>query len=178
MSAQELLVEHRMKNPSRGSKRVVLGALAALGLAVALRLAAFQLGFAPLPPEPFFGDGSRVVLTSALSRALPIPDAALGAIGYAVELLLTVVGGTDRWRSRSWLALLYAAVAAAMAVVAVLLAAWQALGLRAGCTLCLVSAMISLVIVGPALAEGRAALAHVLDEVGLGGRLRAILHRG
>jgi hypothetical protein len=32
--------------------------------------------------EPFFGDGSRTVLTSGISRLLPVPDAALGAFEH------------------------------------------------------------------------------------------------
>jgi hypothetical protein len=31
--------------------------------------------------EPFFGNGSRLILTSGVSRILPVPDAALGALG-------------------------------------------------------------------------------------------------
>jgi hypothetical protein len=42
--------------------------------------------------EPFFGEGSRVILTSSVSRLLPVPDAALGAFGY----LLDAVGRPHR----------------------------------------------------------------------------------
>lgn len=159
-----------MKNPSRASKRIVLAVLAASGLAIAVRLAAFQLGLAPAPFEPFFGDGSRIVLSSWLSRALPIPDAALGAAGYAVELTLTVVGGTERWRTRPRLVLLYCGVAMALGAAGVFLAAWQVLAVHAGCTLCLASATISVAIAGLALTEGRAAMRR--------STLRAILHGG
>ena len=41
-------------------------------------LALYQLGYFSEVWEPFFGNGSAEVLHSALSRVLPIPDAALG----------------------------------------------------------------------------------------------------
>ncbi len=129
--------------------------LALLGLAISTYLAAFQLGVIAAPWDPFFGDGSRAVLTSDLSRALPVPDAAMGAGLYLVDAVL----GT-------WLALrpgvlpkvgmTLAAIATAGAAVGVFLVAYQVLAVQALCTLCLGSALISWLLAAGAIAEARA----------------------
>src|SRR5574338_1544499 len=90
-------------NPSRWSERLPLVGLAIVGFAIAAYLAAFQLGFGSAGWEPFFGDGSRRILTSGVSRALPVPDAALGAAGYLLDAVTGLVGGRARWRSRPWM---------------------------------------------------------------------------
>jgi uncharacterized membrane protein len=120
--------------------------LAICGLYVSVYLAFFQYGLIHTVWDPLFGDGSRAVLTSPLSRALPVHDAALGAVAYLAEAVLEAAGGTRRWHDRPWLVLLLGLVTAAMAVTAVGLISYQALVLRRFCTLCLVSAAISLVL--------------------------------
>lgn len=78
---------------TRVARRGLIGGLALAGLAIAVYLTLYQLGIVPTVWEPFFGEGSRKVLHSPISRLLPIPDASLGAVGYLVE----------RWRGRrSW----------------------------------------------------------------------------
>ena len=77
-------------NPSAWSQRVPIAVLATIGFGIAGWLALFQLGALPAIWEPFFGDGSRTILTSGVSRMLPVPDAALGAFGYLH------FGGDDR----------------------------------------------------------------------------------
>jgi uncharacterized membrane protein len=131
--------------------RALIAVLALLGLVIAARLGAYQLGLLPLPWEPFFGDGPRLVLHSTLSRALPIPDAVLGAAAYAVEL------GLQLHRSRRW-ALASGIVACAMAATGLALVLVQALAVHAFCTLCLASAAISWLILAPAVMEALAAL--------------------
>jgi uncharacterized membrane protein len=53
--------------------------------------------------EPFFGEGSRVILTSSVSHLLPVPDAALGAFGYLLDAVAGLIGGRQRWRTRPWI---------------------------------------------------------------------------
>ena len=50
--------------------------------------------------------GSRTVLTSPVSRLPPIPDAALGALGYLVDAATGVIGRRDRWRTMPWIVLM------------------------------------------------------------------------
>lgn len=120
--------------------------LAFAGLLVSLNLAFFQYHLTRSVWDPLFGDGSQAVLTSSFSRALPVHDAALGCLAYALEATLELAGGNDRWRRRPWLVLLLAATATAMAVTALGLVLLQVLVVHAFCTLCLVSAAISLTV--------------------------------
>jgi uncharacterized membrane protein len=131
-------------SPSAWEKRLPIAGLALAGLAIAVYLTLYQLGIVPIVWEPFFGDGSRRVLHSPISRLLPVPDASLGAVGYLVEI---VTGLTPKT------VLFFGAVAAAMALFGLLLAAVQAFWLWAGCTLCLTSAAISVGIAAMARKE-------------------------
>jgi uncharacterized membrane protein len=96
--------------------------------------------------EPFFGDGSRRVLTSSLSQALPVPDASLGAAAYLTEAVLEAIGGPRRWQHWPWVVLAAGLVAAGLGMAALGLIAAQALLVRHFCTLCLISAAISLLV--------------------------------
>jgi uncharacterized membrane protein len=148
-------------NPSRYATRAAVLVCTLLGFAVAARLAAYQLHLASSPPDPIFGAGSERVLHSALSRMLPVPDAALGAAAYATEAVLVVLGRSDRAATAPVLVLAYAALASAMGLAAVGLVVYQAGILHAGCLLCLASALVSLLLVVPAWSEARVALEHV-----------------
>ena len=109
--------------------------------------------------EPFFG--SREVLTSAFSRSLPVPDASLGALAYLTEVVLSFVGGRDRWRSMPWTTVALGCVVGLGAVVSVLLMIVQPVVVGAWCTLCLASAFVSLTVVGPGMEELLATLQHL-----------------
>ncbi|HVY46942.1 MAG TPA: vitamin K epoxide reductase family protein [Minicystis sp.] len=146
--------------PSRASKRVAAAAFAALGVAIAAWLAAYQLGLVPRPWDPLFGDGTRAVLRSSFSRALPIPDALVGACAYLAEIVALAWGDRDRYRTRPAAVYVYAAIAFGMALGGAALVVLQALVVRAFCTLCLASAAISLALAAPAAAELAAAIRH------------------
>jgi hypothetical protein len=83
-------------NPASWGERLPLVGLALLGFLIAGYLALYQWGVFPSVWEPFFGDGSKSVLHSWISRMLPIPDAALGAIGYLLDAVTGVAGGRGR----------------------------------------------------------------------------------
>ncbi len=133
-------VEH---NPSSLARRLPVLSLALLGFGIASYLALYQLHVVAHVWEPFFGNGSERVLHSFTARMLPVPDAALGATGYAAEILAGAIGGADRWRRHPKLVIAYGAVVAGVGLTALSLAAVQALVIQAGCTLCLLSAAIS-----------------------------------
>ncbi len=120
--------------------------LALVGGAISVYLAIYQLRFVYQVWEPFFGEGSRQILRSNFSEALPIPDAALGAAGYFLELLLLLVGGTQRWRTLPAVVICYGAVIGLFGVVSVVLVGLQFFLFHTFCTLCLASAAISLTI--------------------------------
>lgn len=129
--------------PSALPRRLAVAVLAFAGFLVSMQLAFFQYGLTHTMWEPWFGDGSARVLDSAFSRALPVRDAAIGAAAYLLEFVLELAGGTRRWR-RPWPVLLLGLVAAGMALTAAGLVLMQAFVVHAFCTLCLVSAALSL----------------------------------
>lgn len=148
-------------NPSIWSKRLPLVVLALVGCADAAYLALYQLGIVAHVWEPFFGDGSRVILHSSVSRLLPVPDAALGALGYLTEAVCGTIGGRGRWRTMPYLVFIYAAIVALFGAASVVLVVLQLTYFHAWCTLCLASAVISFVIVALAIDEPRASWQYI-----------------
>jgi uncharacterized membrane protein len=151
-------------NPSSWPQRLPLIGAAVLGFAIATYLALFQLHVVDDVWEPFFGDGSRRVLTSGASRVLPIPDAALGAIGYLADAVSGAIGGRHRWRRMPWIVVLFGVAVGPLGAVSILLVILQPLVYDAWCTLCLASAVISVVMIGPAMDEVLASLQHIARE--------------
>jgi len=139
----------------RDARSLLVAGLAALGLTISLVLAAFQLGLIATVWDPIFCDGSRQVLTSPLSRAFPIPDAVVGAAAYALDLVLAVGLAIRIWRP-AILAAMLAVLAVLGAVVAISLAIAQPLIAHAGCSLCLCSTAVSVLLAVTAVLEARA----------------------
>jgi uncharacterized membrane protein len=134
-------------------------------------LALYQLGLLTSVWEPFFGSGSQAVLHSGVARSLPFPDALLGAVCYCIEVATGLIGGPNRWRAMPWIVLVYGLTIIGLGLVSLLLIIFQPLLLHAWCTLCLISAAISLSIVGPAMDEVVASLQFLRREHRQGGSL-------
>src|SRR5690242_11836835 len=81
------------RNPSAWSHRRWVIGLALLGAGIATYLTLYQAGLIRQVWEPFFGDGSEIVLRSWVSTMLPVPDATLGVLAYLVEAVLASLGG-------------------------------------------------------------------------------------
>lgn len=92
---------------------------------------------------------------------LDIPDAALGALAYGTEVVLTFIGGRSRWRTAPWTVLFFGVVILSGALVSLLLIGMQAFLVDAWCTLCLASAAISLAIFVLGFEEPVAGLKHL-----------------
>lgn len=148
-------------NPSSWSERLPIIALAVLGGAIAGYLALYQVGVFDTVWEPLFGAGSRTILHSGISRLLPIPDAALGACGYLLDAGSGIVGGNSRWRSMPWIVTLFGLAVGPLGAISVLLVILQPVLYGAWCTLCLASALISLLMIGPAMDEILASLQYL-----------------
>lgn len=114
--------------------------------------------------EPFFGDGSRVILGSSVSRTLPLPDAALGAAGYLVDAVTGAIGGRSRWRTMPWMAVVFGMAVGPPGAVSILLVILQPVLYHSWCTLCLLSAVISVAMIGPAMDELLASLQFLRRE--------------
>lgn len=145
-------------NPSSWSKRAPLLILAIAGFLIALYLGLYQLHVFQNVWEPFFGNGTNAVVKSSFSRSLPIPDGLIGAFGYFCDIILVSMGDNVRWKTKSWVVILYSFVVGIMGLVSILLILFQAAVLHTWCTLCLVSAALSLSMVIPAMQELSASL--------------------
>ena len=156
-------------NPSAWSQRLPIVGLALVGFAVATYLALYQYGVLSTVWEPFFGDGSRKVLTSHLSSVLPVKDGALGAFSYLLDAVTGAIGGTKRWRTLPWMVIIFGLAVGPLGAVSVLLVIAQPLLYDSFCTLCLFSAVISLAMIGPAMDEFLAACQDIRRVQAAGG---------
>lgn len=145
-------------NPSAWHQRLPIVAVALTGLAIAIYLALFQYGVVETVWEPFFGDGSATVLDSKLSRVLPVSDAALGAAGYLADAVSGVLFGVHRWRTHPWIVVFFGIAVGPLGLISVLLVIAQPVLYGSFCTLCMVSAAISLAMIPPAVDEVLASL--------------------
>ena len=132
--------------------------MALIGFAIAGSLALYQWRILPDVWEPFFGDGSRVILDSPLSHILPVPDAALGAMGYLVDAITGAIGGRRRWRTMPWMVVLFGLAVGPLGAASILLVILQPVAFGAWCTLCLASAALSILLIGPSMDEVLASL--------------------
>jgi uncharacterized membrane protein len=148
-------------NPSAWSERLPIVALAAGGFGIASYLALYQWRAIDTVWEPFFGRGSVTVLNSGVSRILPIPDAALGALGYLADAVTGMIGGRDRWRRLPWIVILFGLAVGPLGAISILLVILQPVLYESWCTLCLASALISVLMIGPAMDETLASLQYL-----------------
>lgn len=151
-------------SPSTLGQRLPLVVVALIGFAIAGYLSLYQLGIVSTVWEPFFGDGSRRILHSWVSEVLPIPDAALGALGYLADAVTGIVGGRSRWRTMPWLVISFGVLVGPLGVVSVLLVILQPVLFDSWCTLCLASAVASMVMIGPAMDEVLASMQFLRRE--------------
>jgi uncharacterized membrane protein len=140
-------------NPSDWLQRGPIIAMAFVGFFLSRYLAAYQLGHIPYPWDPFFGDGTRRVLDSEVSKALPISDAGLGAVSYMIEALSGFMGGRNRWRTMPWMVLMFGLLVVPLGIVSIVLVILQPVAVGAWCTLCLITAAAMLIMISPAVDE-------------------------
>lgn len=148
-------------NPATWPQRLPIIGLALVGMGISTYLTLFQVGVLDTVWEPFFGDGSRRVLESDLSRVLPVPDAALGAFAYLLDAIAGVIGGTKRWKTMPWIVVVFGLAVGPLGAVSIALVMSQPLVVGAWCTLCLASAVVSLFMIGPAMDEMLASLQYL-----------------
>jgi len=140
-------------NPSDWIQRGPIIAMAFVGFFLSRYLAAYQLGHIAYPWDPFFGDGTRRVLDSEISKAWPISDAGLGAVSYMLEALSGFMGGRNRWRTMPWMVLMFGVLVVPLGIVSIVLVILQPVAVGAWCTLCLVTAGAMLIMIAPAIDE-------------------------
>jgi hypothetical protein len=151
-------------NPSSWNQRVPVIFLAWVGFFVARYMGAFQLGFIDTVWDPFFGDGTRRVLTSDVSHSFPVSDATLGAFSYIMDVLFGYAGSTHRWRTMPWVVIIFGILIIPLGVVSVTLVILQPVAVGYWCTLCLTSAIISLIMIPFTLDEVLATVQVMIHE--------------
>ncbi len=138
-------------NPSAWSQRIPIAALAGVAFFISTYMALYQWRLIPEVWDPVFGTGTRNVLDSDVSEQmrswLLIPDAALGAIAYLGDAIYGLAGTTRRWQYRPWMVILFGLDVIPLGIVSAILVVMQGTVVGAWCFLCLVTALISLVLV-------------------------------
>ena len=114
-------------NPSTWTQRLPIIVLAILGLYVSRYLAAYQLGYIPGVWDPFFAasspldprNGTEDIITSWVSKAWPVSDAAVGGYTYLLEILTGIAGSRLRWRTMPWLVVLFGLMIAPLGITSI-----------------------------------------------------------
>lgn len=162
-------------NPSTWTQRLPIILLAVLGLEVSRYLTAYQLGLIDGVWEPFFmgspadpQNGTEEIITSEVSEAFPIPDAALGGYTYALEILTGIIGSKARWRTMPWLVFLFGLMIVPLGVVSITFIIIQPIVIGTWSTLTLIAAAAMLIQIPYSVDELLATLQFVKRRVKAG----------
>ena len=132
--------------PSSWFQRVPIIALAVIGLLVSRYLAGYQLETIPGVWDPFFAgteagkNGTEQIITSSVSEAWPVPDAGLGALTYALEIIVGLIGSSRRWRTMPWLVMVFGVMIVPLGAISIFFIIIQPIVIGTYCTLCLIAA--------------------------------------
>ncbi|MBL8365011.1 MAG: NAD-dependent epimerase/dehydratase family protein [Comamonas sp.] len=172
-------------NPSAWTQRLPIIATALIGLFVARYLAAYQLGHIPHVWDPFFDgsltdpqNGTEEVITSAVSKAFPVSDAALGGYTYLLEILTGLVGAKARWRTMPWLVVLFGLMIAPLGVTSIVFVIIQPIVIGTWSIVALIGAAAILIQIPYSLDELIATLQFVRRRMRAGRNGLAVFFRG
>jgi len=166
-------------NPAAWDQRLPVIVLASIGFVIAMYLSLYQWDVIPEVWEPFFsshgfdGQSRKILRESGVAKEsleiLKVPDAFLGALGYLADAITGAIGGRNRWRTLPWIVIVFGVFVGPLGAVSIALVIVQPVLYKAWCTLCLVTAVISVLMIGPAMDEVLASMQHVRREM-LAGR--------
>jgi uncharacterized membrane protein len=138
-------------NPSAWSQRIPICILAMVAFLIATHMALYQWRLIDDVWDPVFGEQSRNVLDSDVAAMMDawfgMPDAALGALAYLGDAIFGLAGSTRRWQYRPWMVILFGIDVVPLGIVSVILVLAQATIVGNWCFLCLITAVISLILV-------------------------------
>lgn len=139
-------------NPSDWTQRLPIILLAVVGLYVSRYLAAYQLGHIPDVWDPFFAgapddpqNGTEEIITSWVSKAWPVSDAAVGGYTYLLEILTGIVGSRARWRTMPWLVVLFGLMIAPLGITSIFFIIIQPVVIGTWSTIALIGAAAILI---------------------------------
>ena len=144
--------------PASWVQRAPIAVLAFIGLLLSRYMAAYQLGYVDTAWDPFFTtssglNGTETIITSAESKAWPIADAGLGAVVYTLELVMTFMGGKNRWRTMPWMVLALAFLILPLGIVSIYFIIIQPISIGTWCTPCLIAALAMVLMIPYSLDE-------------------------
>ena len=162
-------------NPSSWTQRLPIIVLALVGLQVSRYLAAYQLGHVDSVWEPFFmgavdnpRNGTEEIITSSVSKAWPVSDAAVGGYTYVLEILTGIVGSRMRWRTMPWLVILFGLMIAPLGITSIFFIIIQPIVIGTWSTLALIGAAAVLIQIPYSLDELLATLQFMRRRVKAG----------
>jgi nucleoside-diphosphate-sugar epimerase len=162
-------------NPSTWTQRLPIIVLALVGLQVSRYLAAYQLGHVDSVWEPFFmgaadnpRNGTEEIITSSVSKAWPVSDAAVGGYTYVLEILTGIVGSRVRWRTMPWLVILFGLMIAPLGITSIFFIIIQPIVIGTWSTLALIGAAAVLIQIPYSLDELLATLQFMRRRVKAG----------
>lgn len=139
------------RNPSSFPQRISIALIALPAVFISLYLGFYQWGFIDTVWDPFFGKQSQAVLDSNVSHRMRewfvVPDAILGFLAYLGDVIFAIAGSERRWQYRPWLVLIFGIDVIPLGIVSAVLVFLQAFVVGEWCTLCIVTAIISLILV-------------------------------
>ena len=139
---------------SERAARLTIAGLSFVGIADALYMLAYDEGLIDSLICPFFGQGCNIVGRSAHAKHFGVPNAAVGALGYAAMASLAIWSGEKLSTQRPIQSLGLSAISLGAFVASVFLTWEQAAKVKAWCFWCLLSAGLNLLILPLALLEG------------------------
>ncbi len=138
-------------NPSKWSQRVRIAGIAAIAFFIATYMGLYQWGLIDSVWDPVFGNQSMKVLDSEVSHKITswirVPDSILGALAYLGDIIFAFGGSTRRWHDRPWLVVLFGLDVIPLGIVSAILIFMQGFVVGSWCFLCLVTGVISLILV-------------------------------
>ena len=172
-------------NPSEWTQRLPIIALAVLGLYVSRYLAAYQLGYIPGVWDPFFAgsptdprNGTEEIITSWVSQAWPVSDAAVGGYTYLLEILTGIVGSRMRWRTMPWLVVLFGLMIAPLGITSIFFIIIQPVVIGTWSIIALIGAAAVLIQIPYSLDELLATLQFLRRRTQAGQHWLRVLFRG
>src|SRR5690606_20916580 len=151
------------------SQRIPIVILAFVGGIMAFYLTLFQWNVVRTIWEPFFAgppgyaNGSARILKSPTSEIFPWPltDGFLGFLGYVFDAVFGLIGGVKRWRTMPWVVIIFGLLVGPLGAVSIGLVITQPLAYDTFCTLCVGTAIVSVLMIGPAMDEMLASLQYM-----------------
>ncbi|MCB1110367.1 MAG: vitamin K epoxide reductase [Chlamydiia bacterium] len=138
-------------NPSKWSQRIRVALVGLIAFLIAVYLGLYQWKLIPEVWDPIFGKQSAQVLDSNashwMSRLFRIPDGVMGAWAYLGDVIFALAGSIRRWQFRPWIVIVFGLDVIPLGIVSIILVIAQGFIVKAWCTLCLITALISLILI-------------------------------